>query len=896
MIPNTASVTSSSGSTYTGHPQRTLSLRDVERISPWYWVEHNGIILPSGPYTIRNHEYIMQPLESKAKKQVDKKGAQMGFALDINTLLLTYGGWKTMEELSVGDKVFAPDGSITNVTFVSDIMENHNCYKVTFNEGTSVVCDEGHLWTVRNLKFDVLKTINTSTLFKKYMAPRGRSRYAVDVTEPLNTPELDLPIDPYTLGLWLGDGNSDYAQITCSEADAWEYTKFIRGGFQLRFDEPRFKGICHIRLDVSFNKKLKNLNLIKNKHIPTEYLLASYEQRLDLLRGLIDTNGSIDFSTGNAIFYNTNISLLFGVFTLMASLGFKPYMRDRGPTVSPTTGNLGKNLHEIRMRVGKDPLVSKLSRKFRNQWSVQRKLEVKRRYVSKVEPVSTRPVRCITVDHPSHCYLVTKAMIATHNSQKEVIRTLHGLINQVYKQGVLYLFPTADDVGEFSKARFNPLINENPKAIGAYLSDTDTATIKKVWKALLYFRGARATSDIEGGKKDSSKLRSIPVDKIVFDECDLMDPKMIDLALERMSHSDVQEEVYLSTPSIPDYGIDRLYQESDQKVWMIKCRHCGEWTCSELEFPELIAQRRDGTGYKQCRKCKQEIYTRDGEWCSQTPGREIEGRWISQLNSAYIDPWKVLQLFLNPPNGNLQEVYNSKLGMAYIAAENRLRAHDLWPLCGIDPMPISHEGPTAMGVDVGNNFHVTILDRPNEQQTRIVKVLEVSSSNMNDFTPLHDIAQQYNVRCAVIDFAPVQQKVRAFREAESFEVFGCIYQEHQRGQASWDVVDGIVRMNRTEICDATHELCMKKGMLIVPRRSPEIETWVKQMCNIAKVLEEDKETGSKEYRYRKLGPDHYRHSLNYAKLAASRIGIYVPAKKTKGYSWRGRDAGSWQTI
>ena len=480
-------------------------------------------------------------------------------------------------------------------------------------------------------------------------------------------------------------------------------------------------------------------------------------------------------------------------------------------------------------------------------------------------------------------------------TESEVLSTLHGLIFNRYTSGVLYLFPTADDVSEFSKARFAPLIADNYNAIGKYVHTTDSATIKRINRALLYLRGARATSDIDGSKKDSSKLRSIPVDKLVFDECDLMDPKMIDLALERISHSSIQEQVYLSTPSIPDFGIDKLYQNSDQRLWMIKCRHCNEWTCLEIEFPELIVQHEDGSGMRLCRKCKKEIYPHDGQWCAQFPSRKNNaGWWISQLNSIYVDPWKILQMFLNPPNGNIQEVYNSKLGMAYIAAENRLQASELWPLCSTEPSPLSHEGPCAMGVDVGNNFHVTIITRPTDKSYEIIKVVDVGSNKMDDFSPLHDLAMQYNVKSCVIDFAPVQQKVRAFRESEGFPVFGCIYQEHQRGPASWDVVDGIVRINRTEICDQTHSLCTTKGKLKIPRRSPNVEDWVDQMCNIAKVLEENKDTGSKEYRYRKLGADHYRHSLNYAILASQRIGVYVPTSKKKtGSSWRSNDRGSF---
>ena len=485
-------------------------------------------------------------------------------------------------------------------------------------------------------------------------------------------------------------------------------------------------------------------------------------------------------------------------------------------------------------------------------------------------------------------------------SEAEVLNTLHDMIYGRYPKGVLYLFPTADDVGDFSKGRFNPLIADNLQTIGKYVQDTDTASVKKINRSVLYLRGARATQKVEGMKKDSSKLRSIPVDKVVEDERDLMEHEMVAMALVRMDHSDVKEEVVLSTPTIPDYGIDKEYQDSNQEIWVIKCPQCTKEVCLELEFPDCIQQWNDGTYKRGCPRCGHELNPATGQWVVRESGRATEGYFISQLNSTYVDPGSILKLYLDPPNGNLQEVMNSKLGMAYISAENRLTPQEVRRCMDNNLLPpLKHTGPTAMGVDVGNQFHITILDKPTEKELRIVKVLSVSSNKMDDFTPLHDIAVQYGVKSMVIDFAPVQHNVRAFREAEEFEVFGCIYQEHQRGPATWDAEQGVVRINRTEICDESHKVISTIGRLIMPRRNPDMDEYTTHCCNLAKVLEEDKDTGSKEFRYRKLGPDHYRHSLNYALLAAQRIGVYTPPSKEANSAdakiERKRSQGSWRS-
>ena len=93
---------------------------------------------------------------------------------------------------------------------------------------------------------------------------------------------------------------------------------------------------------------------------------------------------------------------------------------------------------------------------------------------------------------------------------------------------------------------------------------------------------------------------------------------------------------------------------------------------------------------------------------------------------------------------------------------------------------------------------------------------------------------------------------------------------------AWDEKDKIIKINRTEICDATHELVSESGRLELPRRNAEVNEFAFECCNIAKLLVEDDETGSRVYRYKKLGssrPDHYRHALNYALIASDRCGI-----------------------
>ena len=489
---------------------------------------------------------------------------------------------------------------------------------------------------------------------------------------------------------------------------------------------------------------------------------------------------------------------------------------------------------------------------------------------------------------PQQCF-IKGAQIGA--SEINVLKTLHGLVHGRYNQGALYLFPTRDDVGDFSKGRFDPLIAQNP-FIGAYVQNTDSKNMKQIGKGFLYLRGARATKTVGGTKKSSSQLKTISVDRVVFDEFDEMEESMIELAQYRIAHSKIKELIYLSTPTIPDYGIDKLYQKSDQRAWMLECPACGKETGLDLEFPNSIRRRLDGTAYRCCIHCHGELHPSKGRWVAQYPSRskDFVGWWISQLNSCYVDPTYILDRYEDPPYGNLSEVMNSTLGRAYIPAENRLTHAEVYACCGKDVMATKHEGPTCMGVDVGTNLHVVIAQKITRKTLKVIKI-----GRYDSFNDLHDLARDFNVKSAVIDLFPEKRKVVDFQKSENFSVFGCNYVETKTGQISWDEKDHIIKGNRTEICDMSHDLVSTPGGLVLPRRNSEIDEFVKETCNIAKVLDEDPNTGSKIFRYKKLSVnDHYRHALNYCLLASERVGT-VSDSKLIGRFFHGRRRRTWLT-
>jgi len=461
----------------------------------------------------------------------------------------------------------------------------------------------------------------------------------------------------------------------------------------------------------------------------------------------------------------------------------------------------------------------------------------------------------------------------------EVLRSLHAMRYGHHPQGDLYMFPTTDDVQEFSKSRFNPLIAANHNAIGKFVKSggkgTDTASLKKINEAFLYLRGARLSQKVSD-QNESSKMRGIPVDSVKFDELDLMDESVIAKARGRMGHSLVKEEVYLSNPLVPGEGIDKIFAQSDQRYWWRKCGVCDKWTCAEkffIEDPErCVGTDRDGKGYIACRNCGRPvpIYSGigTGEWRPDVPSNSnfMHGYQHSQLTSVYNDPLEILDAFRNPPEGNLADVYRLRLGLPYIAAEDRLVRAQVYECCNVAPMRHGHTGPCAAGVDVGKIKHIVIGPKIGKEQYEIVKM-----SRLSGWEDILDLFVKFNVKMAVVDIRPYEDSAREFQKKAKkigIKVYLCEYKENAVNNYVYNDNTGIVSANRTQIFDATHRMTVEQHMTI-PRRDDEVEEFAKQMCGAYKILETNKKTGTSVYRYKGKN-EHYRNAVNYFKLAAGK--------------------------
>ncbi|MFC1891861.1 phage terminase large subunit family protein [Thermodesulfobacteriota bacterium] len=440
---------------------------------------------------------------------------------------------------------------------------------------------------------------------------------------------------------------------------------------------------------------------------------------------------------------------------------------------------------------------------------------------------------------------------------KAMLRALYACRYRNFR-GALYLFPSRTDVLDFSRSRVTPLIDENPD-IASWLKDTDSAGLKKVWNSFLYLRGMQSKVG----------LKSIPVDYVIFDELDEAKQNAVDMAMERMGHSEFKEVLKLSNPTLPDYGIDKAFQGTDQRYWLLRCEKCGEFTCLEDTFPDCLITV-NGQVIRACHKCKSELNPSIGHWVAKKPGViDKRGYHYSQLFSYFIDPGDILHQFRT--SNNLTDFYNLKIGNAYVEAENRLSVQEVLALCGSDGIVSEDKGPCYMGVDQGKNLHVVVGKKHPQKSGKIVHL-----GVYKDWNDLDRLMRIFNVNRCVVDALPETRNARAFAEKYKGKVFLNYYNEHQKGSYKWNEKELIVSCNRTESLDASHREVMDSS-IVLPKHCDIVKTFAEHLHNVAKKLEEDEETGSKRYIYVKLGSDHFRHALNYETIARqSEIDLIFP--------------------
>ena len=387
--------------------------------------------------------------------------AGSGKAQPKEIVIPTPEGPKRFGELVVGDYVFDRCGKPTKILGIFD-QGYLEAYRITFSDGRSTICNGEHLWTHYSNATSFLVTETLSSMLQRniYLGKRSGARYSIPTNEAVEYNEKKLPIDPYVVGVFLGDGCCTQGRLTLSSADEELVENVARLCGFTKYEKTDKSGYSWIFLDKN-NVRVNTKEFFKEtpelighcyeKRIPKKYIYSSVEQRLSLLQGLLDTDGGINYADGryNIRFTTTGEGLKNDVIELARSLGYiVSVTEDKREDKYSVTGVCYNIFFRVPNAV--KPNLFRLTRKKEKAKEAKKsdkRIRHDRVSILSVEKLSEKyDMRCIYVDNPEHLYL-TNDFIVTHNTTIAVATACLMIECGLYDE-IFYCFSTNNGARE----------------------------------------------------------------------------------------------------------------------------------------------------------------------------------------------------------------------------------------------------------------------------------------------------------------------------------------------------------------------------------------------------------------------------------------------------------------
>lgn len=363
-------------------------------------------------------------------------GIQWGKGVSMEELIFTPSGYKKAKEIKSGDYLIDRNGEQTKVIGVFK-QGVRPCYKLTFSDGRFIILDDNHLNIIIDPHCRGEHLLTTKELYEKrcyWDKKKGNTAQIPAISKPIILPEINLPISPYIMGVLLGDG-CIVRSIVISNPDL-DIIERVKKELPLDMKLNKKDDIEYVVVHKErqrtkkgygynvFIEHLKRYNLLgkksDTKFIPDEYLYSSVQQRIDLLNGLMDTDGYV--TKGNKLktmqYYSTSIDLANGVVWLVESLGGKAWIKEKIPYYTyKGEKKQGKKCYNVSIISDINPfyLKRKADQYFKHN-------HTKNKVLKKVEIVERRETICFKVDSPTESFVI-KGQIVTHNSTVGALRT-----------------------------------------------------------------------------------------------------------------------------------------------------------------------------------------------------------------------------------------------------------------------------------------------------------------------------------------------------------------------------------------------------------------------------------------------------------------------------------------
>ena len=877
------------------------------------WITENTT-LNRKPFSYDRYPFQEAIADDEHPKLSCEKCSQIGLALALDTPLPTPSGWTTMGEVQVGDQVFDETGQPCTVEYVSPIYTDHQCYELTFDDGEVITADAGHRWYVEvDRAFDLSGTyggrgrpgpgaqmfksgVLTTEQISRYNNLVGRNRFAIPNTGALALPDAELPVDPYFLGLWLGDGNTHACILTAHRDDAVFIEQELSRRELVCIPSSEKETAVQFRVHHPDQKRpgrgspksvswaLTSLGLLngRGKFVPEVYLRTSPRQRLDLLRGLLDTDGSIR-TDGRVSFYNNSPQIVASVEDLARSLGFKtrtrwrmnaPSLMRNGHIITPR-----KPVAEVSFVAYAEDGVFLLPRKRERlrARAAGRATEALRRRITAVKPVDTVPVRCISVSSPSHLFLAGRGMIPTHNTEIQ-IRKFFAMLRRTSGISGIFTLPNDTMFKRIYNGRMKPILDADP----IFNPPMAIKPIRNMDMTQIFDSFGYQTGCKEGD------ATSISADILFHDELDLSPMDMIGLFQSRLQNSDLRITQAFSTPTFLDYGINRQLKTTDQREYMIKCSACNEhqipvFSLDFLHIPnfrldvekltdlttEQIAELPIDDIYVKCCKCHRPLDLGDRanrEWVATYPNRTaFRGYKVRPFSTSRITPrYMFTQLAEYLSKDFVRGFYNTVLGEPFTESSAQMQRHEIEQcLAATGNIPdVGREVPVFLGLDLGQVCHLTLhtLDADGIEQWLLFEQVPIFQLEER----LRELRNIYSIVQGCADRYPYTPTVDALRDETAGTIMPVAYGGKSVLAPHRDELGGIdyYTANRTSALDGVRTSIVNQRAVLAGY-GPYRETIITHLRDM--VRDEKPEA---EPEWKKLnGNDHFFHSMALSRLS-----------------------------
>lgn len=447
-------------------------------------------------------------------------------------------------------------------------------------------------------------------------------------------------------------------------------------------------------------------------------------------------------------------------------------------------------------------------------------------------------------------------------------------------ESCLYVLPTDDNASDFSATRFDPAIDAS-EHLEKLFTDVKNTALKRAGMACLYVRGSRSRN----------KLKSIPVANVAVDELDEMVQANIPMIWERQSGQVNKQRWLASTPTVPDFGINALYNDSTCEHVFFRCPGCSRLI--ELSFPENLVITADdwndpriNDSHLKCVQCGATLpHNQKPSWlagCTWEATKEnamCRGFYVNQLYSSTVKPAELAKNYLKGQSDPAveQEFYNSKLGLPFVPKGCRITEDDI-KQCEKNYTNMSRPSQgtfVTIGIDVGSWLHCFVAEwtlninasAGSSDINMLATPRAIGIFTVREFEELDGVFQRFTPLAGVIDANPERRKAMDLVHKYPF-IKLCYYQDNIKGRSVTPAGRDAVSVDRSSWIDLVVNR-IRGGNIILP-----VDTPMEYKQHLQTLVKRYERTPDGNYtgKYINLNKaDHYAHAQVYSEIALTQV-------------------------